>query len=90
MTYTIQLSRRADKMLERLDRITSQRVRDRIEHSALNPLNPQLSKEVEMSKGQRYSRVSNWRIIYEIREEKGLIIIVTIQHRSKAYKDLPK
>jgi len=56
----------------------------------MNPQNPRLSREVEMAKGQRYTRVGDWRIIYKVNEKESLIFIVTIQHRSKVYKDLSK
>lgn len=90
MSYAIRLSRRADKAFEHLDRALAPRVRDRIEQLALNPFDSRLSKELEMVKGQRYSRVGDWRIIYEVRENEKTLCIVTIQHRSKVYKDLKK
>jgi mRNA-degrading endonuclease RelE of RelBE toxin-antitoxin system len=49
-----------------------------------------LSKDLEMVKGQRYSRVGDWRIIYEVRENDEIMFIVTIQHRSKVYRDFKK
>ncbi len=36
----------------------------------------------------RYSRVGDWRIIYEINAEKDTVFIIAIQHRSRVYKDL--
>jgi mRNA interferase RelE/StbE len=90
MSYAIRVSRRADKAFERLDRTIAPRIRDRIDQLAVNPLDSRLSKELEMVKGQRYSRVGDWRIIYKVRENDGIIFIVTIQHRSKVYRDLKK
>jgi len=90
MSYAVQVSRRADKMLARLDRTTAQRIQKRIDRLTMNPQNPRLSREVEMAKGQWCTRVGDWRIIYKVNEKESLIFIVTIQHRSKVYKDLSK
>jgi mRNA interferase RelE/StbE len=90
MSYAIRVSRRADKAFVRLDRSIAPRIRDRIDQLAINPYDPRLSHELEMIKGQRYSRVGDWRIIYEVRENDGILVIVTIQHRSKVYRDLNK
>jgi mRNA interferase RelE/StbE len=90
MSYAIRVSRRADKAFERLDRSIAARIRERIDQLVLNPCDSRLSHELEMVKGQRYARVGDWRIIYEIRENDRIIFIVTIQHRSKVYRDLKK
>jgi mRNA interferase RelE/StbE len=90
MSYAIRVSRRADKAFEHLGRTIAPRIRDRIAQLAVNPFDSRLSKELGMVKGQRYSRVGDWRIIYEVRENDGIMFIVTIQHRSKVYRDLKK
>ena len=90
MSYAIRVSRRADKVFERLDRSIAPRIRDRIDQLSLNPYDSRLSHELEIVQGQRYSRVGDWRIIYEVRENDRIMFIVTIQHRSKVYKDLKK
>jgi mRNA interferase RelE/StbE len=92
MSYAIRVSRRADKAFERLDRAIAPRtrIRDRITQLAVNPFDSRLSKELEMLKGQRYTRVGDWRIINEVRENDGIMFIITIQHRSKVYRDLKK
>jgi mRNA interferase RelE/StbE len=90
MSYAIRVSRRADKAFERLDRSIAPRIRDRIDQLVLNPYDSRLSHELETVKGQRYTRVGDWRIIYEVRENDRIMFIVTIQHRSKIYRDLKK
>ena len=90
MRYAIRVSRRADKALELLDRVIAPRILDRIDQLGENPLDARLSKELETVKGQRYSRIGDWRIIYEVRENDGMLFVVTIQHRSKVYRDLKK
>jgi mRNA-degrading endonuclease RelE of RelBE toxin-antitoxin system len=43
-----------------------------------------------MVPGQRYFRAGDWRILFEVRESEKTVVIVTIQHRSRVYKDLKK
>jgi len=90
MNFGIEVSHRADKMLGRLDRKTAARIRDKIDQLSIDPFNPRISDELEMLKGQRYARVGDWRIIFEVREADRTVFIVTVQHRSRVYKDLPK
>jgi mRNA interferase RelE/StbE len=90
MSYQTEVSHRADKMIGRLDRKTATRIRDRIDELALDPFNPRISDDLEMGTGQRYARVGDWRIIYQVRETDRTIFIVTVQHRSRVYKELLK
>jgi len=45
---------------------------------------------METNPNRRYSRVGDWRIIFQIIEEQKVIEVSTIQHRSRVYKDLKK
>ncbi len=87
MSYAVELSRRAAKALKTLDRATLTRLQARIEELAADPVSPRLSNPLIMgTAGQRYSRVGDWRIIYEAREDSRVIFIVSIQPRGKAYR----
>ena len=90
MSHPIEVFHRADKMVGRLDRKTATRIRDRIDHLALDPFNPRVSDELEIVKGQRYSRVGDWRMIYQVREAHHTVLVVTVQRRSRVYKEMPK
>jgi mRNA-degrading endonuclease RelE of RelBE toxin-antitoxin system len=41
---------------------------------------------METDPGARYSRVGNWRIIYRVNEEEGILDITAIRPRGSAYK----
>jgi mRNA interferase RelE/StbE len=86
VTYKVELARQAEKSLDRLDRVTEQRLRYRLKELALNPYDRRLSDEVIMEKDKRYSRVGAWRVIYQIDEQERIIFVTAIQHRSKAYR----
>lgn len=88
MRYGVELSRRAAKTLKNLDQTTKKRLQARIDELALDPLSPNVSKPLIMVVGQRYSRLGDRRIIYEIQESSSNIYIVTIQPRGKAYRKL--
>jgi len=76
--------------LERLDRKTEKRVQSRLDELAANPLDPRISNKLETAEGKRYSRVGDWRIVYEIKESEQTLFVITIQHRSRVYKELKK
>ena len=57
MTYKVELARQAEKALDRLDRVTEKRLRDRLKELSLNPYDPRLSNDVIMEEGKKYSRV---------------------------------
>jgi mRNA interferase RelE/StbE len=88
--YRTVLSAKAVKSLDRLDRKTEQRIQARIDELAVNPIDPRISNKMETAEFKRYSRVGDWRIVYEIEENNRSISIITIQHRSRVYKELKK
>ena len=85
MTYKVELTRQAEKALDRLDRVTEKRLRDRLKELSLNPYDSRLSNDVIMEEGKRYSKVGDWRIIFRIEAPNMVIFVTAIQHRSKAY-----
>jgi len=86
MSYRIELYREAEKTLDGLDRATARRIESRIEELAQDPLSPRLSRQMATAKGRRYSRVGDWRIIYRVNEAAGILDIVAIRPRSRAYE----
>jgi len=90
VSYTTVLSAKAMRELDRLDRKIEQRVQSRLDELAANPLDPRISNNLEMSEGKRYSRVGDWRIVYDIKESEKTLFVITIQHRSRVYKELTK
>lgn len=86
MKYRVILSHRAEKELDKLDRVTLQRLQARIDELALDPLSPRLSKILEMGYGERSTRVGNWRIIFRVDETNRTLEILSVYPRSKAYR----
>jgi len=86
VTYRVELARQAEKMLDRLDRVTEKRIRDRLKELSPNPYDPRLTDDVIMKEGKKYTRVGNWRVVFRIEEADKLIFVTAIQHRSKVYR----
>lgn len=86
MSFVVEITRRAEKDLDALDRIIERQVRDRFKQLAHEPFSAHLSQQVRMGEGERKSRVRNWRIFFEVDETNGKIIILSVKHRKAAYK----
>jgi mRNA interferase RelE/StbE len=85
MKYAVSLTKEAIKELERLDRKTEQRIQRRLDELALNPYDPRISNEVKMVPGQRYSRVGDRRIFFEVKDSSPQIEVIAIRPRGRAY-----
>jgi len=90
VSYLIALSAKAIKTLDRLDRKTEKRLQSRLEELAANPLDGRISNRMETNPERRYSRVGDWRIVYEMEETAKKLVVITIQHRSRVYQDVKK
>jgi mRNA interferase RelE/StbE len=86
MTYGVHIFPGARKTLKKLDRVLSGRIVKRLEELAQAPFNPRLSRQMETDPESRYSRVGDWRIIYQVEEEGQVINITAIRPRSGAYR----
>ena len=84
MTYRVHIFPGPRKTLKKLDRTLSGRIVKRLEELAHAPCNPRLSRQMETDPESRYSRVGDWRIIYQVEEEGQVINITAIRPRSGA------
>ena len=90
MSYEIYLGHQVKNEMAKIDRSLARRLRDRLRELAVNPLNPRLARQMETDPNRRYSRVGDWRIVFQVIEERKVIEVSTIQHRSRVYKELKK
>ena len=83
MSYEILLSQSADNFLNKLDTVTALRIRKKL--SELKE-NPELGKPlVGRLKGLWSLRVGDYRVIYEIEQNKLCIFVIQIGHRKNVY-----
>lgn len=88
MRYTIQLSREAIRTLDRVDRVTEQRLRNRLHQLTDAPEEARVSKMLVGAHGLRSTRVGDWRILYLVDHARASVIVVAIRPRGSAYRGI--
>ena len=86
--YSVVLSKRADKKLDKLDAPVRKRIRQWIEtnlEGCENPRRRGKPLEGELSGFWRY-RVGDYRIIAEIQDDKIIIFVINVDKRNDIYK----
>ncbi len=82
MSYTLVISPKLFKKLEKLDKATKERIADSINEILKNP---EKFKPLRYElKGLRSARIGKWRIIYRVEGEE--VIILSIGHRKNVYE----
>ncbi len=84
MTYRISLVPSAARQLKRLERPTQRRIRDAIDALADDP-RPQRCSKLSGLDAYRI-RVGDYRVIYQIRDDRLVVLVVRIAHRADAYR----
>ena len=79
MSYSIRIKQSAAKALARINRPERQRIVERIDQLRDNPCAGSVLKG-EPS-GLRRVRIGTYRIVYEIRDEELVVLVVRIGHR---------
>lgn len=83
MSYTLLYTRTAYKDIRKLDIIVKKKIKKKIEEYAVDPL--QYAKRlINSSIGTYRWRVGNYRIVFDIDEDK--IVILRVGHRREIYK----
>ncbi len=85
MTYRIQFTPAAARALRRLPRATLGRIRRAVDDLCTEPRPPGVKKLKGMDSLLRI-RVGDYRILYEIRDEVLMVVIVRIATRQQVYK----
>ena len=86
MKFEIHLSSRSHKFLKRVDRTTYDRIVRKIEALANDPFLSD-AKKIMGSKEKIYRvREGDYRILYEIYQDKNAVLIVNIDKRSRIYE----
>jgi mRNA interferase RelE/StbE len=82
--YKIILSNKFDKTFSRLDKNIQNQIVERLMDLSKNPKTGKPLKG--KFKGLRSLRAGKYRILYEIRENLLLIVVIAIGHRKKVYE----
>jgi mRNA interferase RelE/StbE len=84
MTYRVEVTRSAIKALRRVNPADAARLRGAIAMLAEDP-RPPASRPLRGRDGWRL-RVGEYRVLYTIRDDFLLVVVVTLAHRSSAYR----
>ena len=82
--YQVIFKRKVEKDLGRIDQQHIKKILEKIEVLENNPFPPNSTKLVNTDRTYRL-RVGDYRVIYQVDEEKKEIIIFYIRHRKDAY-----
>ena len=87
MPYTVEILRRAEKALRALtDRKLYLRIREVIDALAVEP-RPHGCTKLSGAKNIYRVRVGDYRIIYQIEDDRLLVLVAEIGHRREVYRD---
>lgn len=86
MSYQVEFSRGASKQFRKLPPSIQERVQAKIDELAVEP-RPNQVKKLQGDDSLYRIRVGNYRIVYEIKDDVLLVIVIRIKHRSEVYKD---
>jgi mRNA interferase RelE/StbE len=86
VSYSVVIAHEAEKILDRLDRPTEQRIRTRILQLAEDPFDARLSAPLTERAGIRKSRVGGWRILFTANRETNTLAVLTVDTRGQVYK----
>jgi len=84
VTYSVSILRRAQAQLARIDRQDQDRVIDAVRALGENP-RPQGCRKMSGRPAWRI-RVGSYRVIYEIHDDRLLVLVITVGHRKDAYR----
>jgi mRNA interferase RelE/StbE len=84
--YRILFTKQADKLLHTMPRNTAQLIREKLDQLAEDPFarNPNVTR-LQGRPGYRL-RVGDWRVIYEIEDDRLIILVLRIAPRGGVYR----
>ncbi len=90
MTYEVRFERAADRDLDRLPADVQRRLVARIEVLANDPRPARAEALTGRLRGLTKLRVGNYRISYEVDDDRRLVTIIEIGHRRDIYRRLSR
>lgn len=84
--FAVVYTKNAQKTLLKMPRPTAQRIRQKIEEVATDPYQMHQNVKKLSNSDQFRLRVGSWRILYQIQDEKLVIVVVKVAPRGGAYK----
>ena len=85
MTYSIEISPTAHRQLKKLDPVARRRIQAAIELLADEP-RPPAAKPLVNSDGAWRVRVGDYRVVYDIEDERLVVLVLAAGHRREIYR----
>ena len=82
--YTVSLSKKAQKQLDKLSDLIAEPILDAIANLAINP-RPTGCKKLKGRDGFRL-RVGNYRVLYDIYDAELVVDVIALGHRKEVYR----
>ena len=87
MSFSIRIKESAARELARVDRLDRTRIVRAIDRLAETPyLGAALKGDL---RGLRRLRVGDWCVLYEVRDDELVVLVVRVAHRREAYRRTP-
>ena len=87
--YTVQLSHRATRELKKLRKEVAKRIIESLELLAVNPYAEVLNfKKLKTNASLFRIRIGDYRVIYEIKADLLIVLVVRVGHRKDVYEYL--
>lgn len=85
MRYQLEISGRAKKDIESLDRVVQKRIANKLQFFLKQEDPLSFAKRLENSKDGDYRwRIGHYRIVFDVKD--NVILLLRIQHRGQVYK----
>jgi mRNA interferase RelE/StbE len=84
--YTVEFRPTAAKEFKKLPLEAKQRIEVQIEALRLDP-RPPGAKTLQGGNGELRIRVGDYRVIYRIQDDKLIVLVLKVGHRSKIYRN---
>lgn len=84
--YRIMFTKQADKSLRKMPRNIARRIRKKLSTIADAPYKPHNNVTYLQNRPGYRLRVGDWRVIYEIRNEQLIILVLRVRPRGEAYR----
>ena len=84
-SYRIAFTPAAQRHLAALDLPTRRRVAHRVEQLGANP-RPPGAEALKGGEGELRVRVGDWRVIYAVKDDVLIVLVIKIGHRSEIYR----
>ena len=86
MTYEVVFREHASQAFQKLDKAVQRRIQSVLDRLADNP-RPGQATQLVGDQGTWRVRAGDWRILDEIHDDRLIVLVLDVQHRSTAYRN---